>query len=180
MSAGIIVHILSTSINLPRICRFLFYSYLIYFCGMISPQPTIFWGDKYPRLNGRRITFQGISRNVRGSWFAAHDSWRRWSRSVIWCNKKGNSRMCEWHSNKRIIYVMYPFSSNRVDGGWLSHIVFEYFCSFRVQYLGRLWYAKFSSELRATIEHYRISFNRNTMIVNEQFIRESHLWQIIP
>ena len=33
---------------------------------------------------------------------------------------------------------------------------------------------KISSELLATIEQYRITFKRNTMVVNEQFIRRRH------
>ena len=40
---------------------------------------------------------------------------------------------------------------------------------------------EFKSVLReplATIEQYRISFNRNTMVVNDHFIREGHLWQL--
>ena len=32
------------------------------------------------------------------------------------------------------------------------------------------------SEPLATIEQYRISFNRNTMVFDDQFIREDHLW----
>ena len=42
-----------------------------------------------------------------------------------------------------------------------------------------MWYAKVLSEPLATIiEQYQISFNRNTMIVNDHFIREGHLWQL--
>ena len=65
----------------------------------------------------------------------------------------------------------------RVDRGYLSHFLFENFSIFRVWFLGRLWYAKISSELLATIEQYRISFKRSTMVVNEQFIRRRNLWQ---
>ena len=67
----------------------------------------------------------------------------------------------------------------KIDRGWLSHILFENFCIFCVQYLTKLWYAKISSEPLATIEQYRISFNHNTMVVNEQFIREVQLWQLV-
>ena len=37
-----------------------------------------------------------------------------------------------------------------------------------------LWHAKVLSEPLATIEQYRISLNRNTMVVNDHFIREGH------
>ena len=47
----------------------------------------------------------------------------------------------------------------RVDRGQLSHFLFEDFRIFRVWFLGRLWYAKISSELLATIKQYQISFN---------------------
>ena len=30
------------------------------------------------------------------------------------------------------------------------------------------------------MKQYRISFNRNTMVVNDHFIREGHLWQLSP
>ena len=43
-----------------------------------------------------------------------------------------------------------------------------------------LWYATVLSEPLATIEQYRISLNRNTMVVNDDFIREGHLWQLSP
>ena len=36
------------------------------------------------------------------------------------------------------------------------------------------------SELLATIEQYRISFNRNTIVVNDHFIREGYVWQLFP
>ena len=55
----------------------------------------------------------------------------------------------------------------RVDRGYLSHFLVEDFCLFRVWFLGTLWYAKISSELLDIIEQYRISFKRNTMVVNE-------------
>ena len=45
---------------------------------------------------------------------------------------------------------------------------FQDFSIFCMQYLGRL--------ILATIEQYRISFNRNTIVVNDHFIREGHLW----
>ena len=67
-----------------------------------------------------------------------------------------------------------------VDRGYLSQFLFEDFCIFRVWFLGRLWYAKISSELLTTIEQYRISFERYTMVVNEQFMRRRHLWQPAP
>ena len=69
---------------------------------------------------------------------------------------------------------------SRVGRGYLSHFLFVDFCIFRVWFLGRLWYAKISSELLTKIEQYRISFKRNTMVVNEQFIRRRHLWQLAP
>ena len=69
---------------------------------------------------------------------------------------------------------------SRVDRGYLSHCLLEDFCILRVLFLGRLWYAKISSDLLATIEQYRISFKRNIMVVNEQFIRRRHLWQPAP
>ena len=59
----------------------------------------------------------------------------------------------------------------------MSHILFQDFCIFCIQYLGRLWYGKVLSEPLATIEQYRISFNRNTMVVNDHFMKEGHLWQ---
>ena len=68
----------------------------------------------------------------------------------------------------------------RVDRGHLSRFLIKDFCIFRVWFLGRLWYAKIWSELLATIEQYRISFKRNTMVVNEQFIRRRRLWQPAP
>ena len=68
----------------------------------------------------------------------------------------------------------------KVDRGYLSHFLFEDFCIFRVWFLGRLWCAEISSELLATIEQYRISFKRNTMVVNDQLIRRCHLWQPAP
>ena len=68
----------------------------------------------------------------------------------------------------------------RIDRGYLSHFLFEDFCIFCVWFLGRLWYAKISSELLATIEQYQISLKRNTMVANEQFIRRRHLWQPAP
>ena len=40
----------------------------------------------------------------------------------------------------------------RVHRGYLSHFLFEDFCVFRLWFLGRLWYAKISSELLASIE----------------------------
>ena len=46
---------------------------------------------------------------------------------------------------------------------------------FCIQYLRRLWYAKVFNEPLAAIEQYRISFNRNTMVVNDHFIREGQL-----
>ena len=63
---------------------------------------------------------------------------------------------------------------DRVDQ--LSHILFQDFCIYCIQYLGRLWYAKVLSEPLATIKQYRISFNHNTMVFDDQFIREGHLW----
>ena len=42
-----------------------------------------------------------------------------------------------------------------------------------MQYLG---YTEILTELLDAIEQYRISFNRNTMVVNDHFIREDHLW----
>ena len=74
----------------------------------------------------------------------------------------------------------YEWYIHRVDRGYLSQILFQDFCIFCIQYLGRLWYAKVLSEPLATIERYRISFNRNTMVVNDHFIREGHLWQLSP
>ena len=74
-------------------------------------------------------------------------------------------------------YIIFKY---KVDRGYLSHFLFEYFCIFRVRFLGRLGYAKISSELLATIEQYRISLNRNTVVFNEQFIRRRHLWQPAP
>ena len=68
----------------------------------------------------------------------------------------------------------------RVDRGYLSHFLFEDFCIFRVWFLGRLWYAKISSELLATIKQYRISFKHNTMDVNEQFIRRRFTCDNLP
>ena len=43
-----------------------------------------------------------------------------------------------------------------------------------------MWYAKVFCEPLATIKQYRIFFNHNTMVVNNHFIRESHLWQLSP
>ena len=40
----------------------------------------------------------------------------------------------------------------------MSHILFQDFCIFCNQYLGRLWYAKVLRKPLATIEQYRISF----------------------
>ena len=54
-----------------------------------------------------------------------------------------------------------------------SHIFFQDFCMFCIQYLERLRYAKVFIEPLATIEQYRISFDRNTVVVND--IREGHL-----
>ena len=67
----------------------------------------------------------------------------------------------------------------RVDRGELSHILFQSFCILCIQYLGRLWYANVLSEPLATIEQYRISCNRNTIIVNDHFITEGHLWPVL-
>ena len=53
----------------------------------------------------------------------------------------------------------------------MSHILFQDFCIFRIKYLGRLWYTKVFSEPLATIEQCRISFNPNTMVVNDHFTR---------
>ena len=53
-----------------------------------------------------------------------------------------------------------------------------FFCDFYIyciQYLGRLWDAKVSSEPLARMEQYRISFSCNTMVVNYHFIRKGHL-----
>ena len=61
--------------------------------------------------------------------------------------------------------------SCRVDRGWLSHILSQDFFIFCIQYLGGLWYAKVLNEPLATIEQYRISFYRNTMVVNDHFPR---------
>ena len=58
----------------------------------------------------------------------------------------------------------------------MSQILFQDFRIYCIQYLGTLRYAKVLSEPLATIEQYRISFNRNTMVVNNHFIRESHLY----
>ena len=57
----------------------------------------------------------------------------------------------------------------------MSHILFEDFCIFCIQYLGKLWYAKVLSVHLARIQQYQISFNRNTMVVNDHIIREGHL-----
>ena len=78
------------------------------------------------------------------------------------------------------IQFLYKFNDYRVYRGYLSHFLFEDFWIFRVWFLGRLWYVKISNELSATIEQYRISFKRNTMVINEQFIRRRHLWQSAP
>ena len=48
------------------------------------------------------------------------------------------------------------------------------------RYLGRLCYAKVLSRTLVTIEQYRISFNRNIMVVNDHSIRECYLWQLSP
>ena len=72
------------------------------------------------------------------------------------------------------------FVQSGVDRGYLSHFLFDDFFIFRVWFLGRLWYAKILSEILATIEQYRISFKRNTMVVNKQLIRRRHLWQPAP
>ena len=55
-------------------------------------------------------------------------------------------------------------------------MLFQDFCIFCIQYLGRLCYVEVLSEPLATVEQYRISFNRNTIVVNIHFIRESYLW----
>ena len=65
----------------------------------------------------------------------------------------------------------------RADWG-LSHILLKDYCIFCIQYLGRLWCANVLSEPLDTIEQYRSSFNRNTMVINDHFIREGHLWQL--
>ena len=70
--------------------------------------------------------------------------------------------------------------NNRVDRGLLSHIFFQDFCIMCILYLGRLWYAKVLSEPLARIKQYRIYFNGNTMVVNDHFIREGHLWKLSP
>ena len=57
----------------------------------------------------------------------------------------------------------------------MSHTLFQDFFIFCIQYLGRLQYAKVLSEPLATIEQYRVSSNRNTMVVNDHFIREGYL-----
>ena len=77
-------------------------------------------------------------------------------------------------------YIAGTQSECRVDRGYLSHFLFKDFSISRVWFLGRPWYAKISSELLATIEQYRISFKRNPMVINEQFIRRRHLWQPAP
>ena len=79
----------------------------------------------------------------------------------------------------------YQFTFSRKKNDWSRdkkwwHILFQDFCIFCSQYLGRLWYAKFFSEPLATIKQYRISFNRKSMVINEHSIREGHLWQLSP
>ena len=53
----------------------------------------------------------------------------------------------------------------------MLHILFQDFCIFCIQYLGRQRYAKILSETLTSIKQYRISFNRNIMVVNDHFIR---------
>ena len=77
--------------------------------------------------------------------------------------------MCDNEPRYAIYFLIQ--SDNSVDRGYLSHFLFQDFCIFCVWFLGRLWYAKILSGLLATIEQYGISFKRNTMVVNEQFIR---------
>ena len=62
----------------------------------------------------------------------------------------------------------------RVDRGQSSHISFQDCCISSIQYLEKVWYAKVLSEPLVTIEQYRISLNRNTMVINYHFIREGH------
>ena len=67
-----------------------------------------------------------------------------------------------------------PELYSRVDRSELAHILFKK-CILCIQYLGRLWYAKVLNGPLATNQQYRISFNRNTMVVDGHFIREGHL-----
>ena len=64
-------------------------------------------------------------------------------------------------------------------GPVVTHFVSR-FLYFLHSILGRLWYAEVLSEPLATIEQYRISFNRNTMVVNDHFIMEGHQLQLSP
>ena len=56
----------------------------------------------------------------------------------------------------------------------LSYDLFAFLKTFACLELGRLWYAKVLSVSLATIEKYRISFNRNTVVVNDHFTRAGH------
>ena len=73
--------------------------------------------------------------------------------------------------------MLYCFESSFTQGR--PRLVVTHFVSRFLYFLHSIFrkavYAKLSSEPLATIEQYRISFNRNTKVVNDHFIREGHL-----
>ena len=80
-----------------------------------------------------------------------------------------------WNASYIYFFIISKDSYSRVEQGNLSHILFQDYCILCIQYLGRLYCAKVLSEPLVLIKQHRISLNRNTMVVNDHFIREGHL-----